>query len=75
MYGNGEPKGDVQDSDLSPYDLPDAKTLEQAGELEIQDKEGKKIKFKSLYADQGKMHVIIFIRHFFCGVSCWRRRS
>lgn len=69
MPNDSDTKSSPQDGDLSHYDLPDAKTVEEAGELDVLDKDGKKIRFKSLYAEQGKKHVIIFIRHFFCGVS------
>jgi len=59
-----------------PYVLPDAETLLSAGELEILDEEGRKLPFKSLYTpssdtanaqQQQQTHLIIFIRHFFCG--------
>lgn len=75
MPQDSDTKSDPQASDQSHYDLPDIKVLEQAGELEIQDKDGKKIKFKSLYAEQGKKHVIVFVRHFFCGVGHTQRLS
>ena len=60
-YGKGK--------DQPHYELPNAKTLEEAGELKIKDEYGKEIQFKNLYANkQGQQNLIIFIRHFFCGV-------
>lgn len=73
MSQDSNTKSDPQAGDHSHYDLPDASTLAQAGELEVQDKDGKKIKFKSLYAEHGKKHVIVFVRHFFCGVGHYLR--
>ena len=52
------------------YELPDAKTLEEAGELLIKDEYGKEVPFKSLYEGKGGQQLIVFTRHFFCGVSC-----
>ena len=53
------------------YSLPSPDTLSQAGELHVLDERGEKVTFKSLYAptDGVKRHLIIFIRHFSCGVS------
>lgn len=50
------------------YKSPDTKTLQEAGELKVQDKAGKELTFKSLYEDQAGQQLIVFIRHFFCGV-------
>jgi len=47
---------------------PDEKTLREAGELEILDESGKAITFNQLYNTENRQ-VIVFIRHFFCGVS------
>lgn len=47
---------------------PDEKTLRQAGELEILDESGKAITFNQLYNTESRQ-VVVFIRHFFCGVS------
>jgi len=50
---------------------PDEKILQEAGELEILDESGKAITFDQLYNTENRQ-VIVFIRHFFCGVSgCW----
>ena len=52
------------------YELPDAQTLKQAGELWIYDESGAHIQFKQLYENKkGMQQLIVFIRHFFCGVS------
>lgn len=48
---------------------PDEKTLREAGELEVLDESGKALTFNQLYNTEGR-RVIVFIRHFFCGVSC-----
>jgi hypothetical protein len=51
------------------YELPDEQTWKEAGELMIKDEHGKEVPFKSLYENQGNtQQLIIFIRHFFCGV-------
>ena len=47
---------------------PDEKTLREAGELEVLDESGKAITFDQLYNTENRQ-VIVFIRHFFCGVS------
>ena len=57
-------------------DILSPEALKKAGEVEIFDENGTKIKFGSLYADQKAL--IIFIRHFFCGncmVFLFSRRS
>ena len=43
-------------------------TLKEAGELLITDEYGKSIPFKQLYEGKGGQQLIVFIRHFFCGV-------
>lgn len=52
-------------------ELPDAKAMGEAGEILIKDKDGKEFPLKSLYTDKPKdeRQLIIFIRHFHCGVS------
>ena len=50
------------------YALHDAKTVQEAGELKIKDESGKEVPFKSLYEGQSGRQLIVFIRHFFCGV-------
>jgi hypothetical protein len=52
--------------------LPSKPTLEKCAELPVLDVDGKTVPFKSLYwpdANESKKVMIIFIRHFFCGVS------
>ncbi|KAF8954544.1 AhpC/TSA antioxidant enzyme-domain-containing protein [Flammula alnicola] len=49
--------------------VPYEKTIAEAAELEVFDIKGEKVKFGSLFKDEKT--VIVFIRHFFCGVrSC-----
>lgn len=53
------------------YALPPAKKLEEAGDLVILDEEARPMPFKNLYtygSGNGRQ-LIVFIRHFFCGVS------
>lgn len=52
----------------SDYAKPDEKTLREAGELEVLDGGGKAIPFNQLYNTENRQ-VIVFVRHFFCGVS------
>jgi hypothetical protein len=47
---------------------PDQKTLQEAGDLEIFDQSCKALKFEELYNTEDRA-VVVFIRHFFCGVS------
>lgn len=49
---------------------PDQKTLDEAGELLVLDESSKEVSFRDLYNTEGRQ-VIVFVRHFFCGVS-WR---
>jgi hypothetical protein len=57
-------------TDKSHYKVPDAKTLKEAGELPIKDEKNAEIKFSALYTDKpGERQLIVFIRHFYCGVS------
>ncbi|KAK4546920.1 hypothetical protein LTR36_001652 [Oleoguttula mirabilis] len=48
------------------YALPSSTTVTEAGELAVLDEHGTKLPFKDLYAGPGR-HLIVFIRHFFCG--------
>lgn len=56
-------------------ELPTKTALEQAGEVMIKDKDGKEIALKSLWEGKpaNEQQLIIFIRHFFCGVSAFSR--
>ena len=61
-------KGDLKVDDK----LPTEKELAKAGEIEVFDSEKKAHKFSSLYKKNDgtpRRCLIIFIRHFFCGVS------
>ena len=52
--------------------LPSRADLDAAGELPVYDLEGRAHPFKSLYSGprhQGQRQLIIFLRHFYCGVS------
>lgn len=37
-------------------------------DVEIQNSKGEKTRFGSLFAEQKT--IVVFVRHFFCGVSC-----
>lgn len=55
-------------------DCPTPDMLEDAGEVPIYDSQGISRTFKSLYSGNdamGDQQLIIFVRHFFCGVSCF----
>ncbi len=61
-------QGDVKVSTA----LPSKSTLEKIADLPVFDVNGKAVPFKSLYwsdSRERKKVMIIFIRHFFCGVS------
>jgi hypothetical protein len=52
--------------------LPSKPTLEKCAELPVFDVDGRTVPFQSLYwpdANESKKVMIVFIRHFFCGVS------
>lgn len=57
-------------------ELPDGKALAKAGDVMIKDKEGNSLPLKSLWAgkSENERQLIVFVRHFFCGVSihCYR---
>jgi hypothetical protein len=60
-------EGDVNTNN----DLPTQATLNKIENLPILDKDGKSLPFKNLYTGPGvtRRVLIIFVRHFFCGVS------
>jgi hypothetical protein len=62
-------QGDVQVSN----ELPTKEMIEKAADILVFDTEGKEVLFKSLYLPQNngeeRRTLIIFVRHFFCGVS------
>jgi len=60
----------VDDADLSD-DCPSRETLAEAGKIPIYDADGSSRPFSSLYEGDlaiGEQQLIIFVRHFFCGV-------
>ncbi|KAF1821195.1 uncharacterized protein K489DRAFT_382239 [Dissoconium aciculare CBS 342.82] len=59
----------AQEKPTDIYRLPDAKVLEEAGQLQVLDKDGNKVDLKSFYTNQptGEKQLIVFIRHFLCG--------
>ena len=51
--------------------IPTTSDLEKIGELPVQNAEGESFKFREIYGDtSAERHLVIFIRHFFCGVRC-----
>jgi hypothetical protein len=61
----------------SPSQPPTQEALDSAGAIPIFDEDGNSRLFSSIYDGPnaiGDQQLIIFVRHFFCGVSC-RRRS
>lgn len=63
----GDFTGDIEVSDK----LPSKGELERVADLPILDSSGKSHAFKTLHSnpDRPSRVLIIFIRHFFCGVS------
>lgn len=67
------PNATNDSKDTSPrpgdnYALPDEKTVAAAGELAVLDEHSTKVPFKELSSSRdGQRHLIVFIRHFFCG--------
>jgi hypothetical protein len=56
----------------SPSSLPSETAWRLAGEVELIDSDGNKRPFKSIYSGStavGEQQLVIFVRHFFCGVS------
>ncbi|CAJ2500157.1 Uu.00g030100.m01.CDS01 [Anthostomella pinea] len=63
-------KKDLAEDPKKHHELPDEKTIHEAGELEIQDESGTSMPFRTLYTSSAKgstKHLIVFIRHFYCG--------
>ena len=50
------------------YRIPTAADLEKVAKLPVLDEQGRSHDFKTLYDKPGR-HIVVFIRHFFCGVS------
>lgn len=67
---NGTATAGTEKEDLSHRQLPSPSVLAEAGDLTIKDSAGNTVPLKSLYADKpsSEQQLIIFIRHFFCGV-------
>lgn len=67
--------GDDHDDDVQvSRELPFREMIEQAADISILDADGNQRPFKSLYAssnpfEKKKRVMVIFVRHFFCGVS------
>ena len=63
---NGDFKGDIEVSNK----LPSTAELDKAAKLPILDVNGKRKLFGNLFTGESasKKHLIIFVRHFFCGV-------
>lgn len=63
-----------EDDEIEVSDtLPTSEELRKAGDIPIFDADGVARPFKSLYQGiehQGQRQMIIFVRHFYCGVSC-----
>jgi hypothetical protein len=66
-----EAKPESESKESTAEQPPSAETLRKVEDYTVLDKEGKKHTFRSLYAgpeSTGRV-LVIFIRHFFCGVS------
>jgi hypothetical protein len=59
--------GDVPHDISVTNDIPSLEIQAAAADLPVMDSEGKSIPFSQLYS--GKRTMIVFIRHFLCGVS------
>lgn len=66
-----------ESKELAPENPPSAETLRKVENYTVLDKEGNEHPFKSLYAgpDSTGRVLVIFIRHFFCGVSFFFPRA
>ncbi len=64
----GDFEGDIEVNDKPP----NSKMLASAASLPLLDEKGKKHTFKSLYEGKGRV-IVVFVRHFFCGVSLLQR--
>jgi hypothetical protein len=56
-------------------DLPTEQDLKRVGDLVVLDSQGVSTPFKEVFGGQGKAkrQLVIFVRHFFCGVSYFLR--
>jgi len=66
-----EPELDFQGDVLVSNDIPTQTDLDKCADLLVLDAQGTSRPFKTLYAGEGvaPRQLIIFVRHFFCGVS------
>lgn len=64
---------DFQGSVDSNNDLPSLATIKKIENYHVLDRDGKSHTFRSLYTGKhvARRVLIIFVRHFFCGVSSW----
>lgn len=62
---------DFQGEVLTNNELPSAETIRRIGDYIVLDRHGKTHTFKSLYTGRNvaRRVLIVFVRHFFCGVS------
>lgn len=68
MFEQLQDQDQIQVSDS----LPDANAIDSAGNIPIFDSEGNSRPFKSIYSGDsaiGEQQMVLFVRHFFCGVS------
>jgi hypothetical protein len=67
MDPTAEFSGDI----MTDNSIPTQKTIRKVADLPVLDKDGKSIPFKSLYSGPmvARRVLVIFVRHFFCGVS------
>jgi hypothetical protein len=68
---NGVNPLDFQGSVDSNHDLPSPEVLRKIENYVVLDRDGKSHPFKSLYTGKhvARRVLVIFVRHFFCGVS------
>lgn len=54
------------------HEIPSHATLKSIEDLPLRDVEGRPVPFKSLYTgpNVARRVLVIFIRHFYCGVRC-----
>ena len=66
-----EPELDFQGDVLVSNDIPTQDALDKCADLLVLDAQGTSRPFKTLHAGEGvaPRQLIIFVRHFFCGVS------
>src|SRR5947207_2448346 len=67
---NPDPSIDFQGDIPVSNDLPNQENIEKCANLSVLDANGESRPFKSLYSGEGvaTRQLIIFVRHFFCGV-------